>query len=67
MSKAYESIRQGLTEAIGHAKGERKVVKVGRPAPGARRSTLDAQRSTHDARRTAHGARRPLTWRPCEA
>ena len=34
---AYESIRQGLTEAIGHAKGERKVVKVGRPAPDARR------------------------------
>ena len=39
MSKAYASIRQGLTEAIGHATGEQKEVKVGRPAPGARRPT----------------------------
>lgn len=33
MGKAFESIRQGLTEAIGHAKGEQAGVKVRRPAP----------------------------------
>ncbi len=33
MGKAFESIRQGLTEAIGHAKGEQAGVKVWRPAP----------------------------------
>jgi putative transcriptional regulator len=31
MGKAFESIRQGLTEAIGHAKGEQPGVKVWRP------------------------------------
>ena len=33
MSKAFESIRQGLNEAIGHAKGEQAGVGVWRPAP----------------------------------
>ena len=33
MGKAFESIRQGLTEAIGHAKGEQAGVKVWHPAP----------------------------------
>ena len=33
MGKAFESIRKGLTEAIGHAKGEQSGVKVWRPAP----------------------------------
>lgn len=32
MGKAFESIKQGLTEAIGHAKGTQAGVKVGRPA-----------------------------------
>ncbi len=33
MGKTFESIRQGLTEAIRHAKGEQAGVKVWRPAP----------------------------------
>lgn len=33
MGSAFESIRQGLTEAISHAKGEVSGVKVYRPAP----------------------------------
>ncbi|GAB1389277.1 MAG: hypothetical protein AMXMBFR78_04530 [Rubrivivax sp.] len=33
MGKAFESIRQGLTEAIGHTKGPQAGVKVWRPAP----------------------------------
>jgi putative transcriptional regulator len=33
MGKAFESIRQGLSEAIGHAKGDQTGVKVWRPAP----------------------------------
>ena len=33
MGKAFESIRQGLSEAIGHAKGEQAGVKVWRPEP----------------------------------
>ena len=33
MGKAFESIRHGLTEAIGHAKGKQAGVKVWRPAP----------------------------------
>ena len=33
MSKAFQSIRQGLNEAIGHAKGEQAGVGVWRPAP----------------------------------
>ena len=33
MGKAFESIKQGLTEAIGHAKGKQAGVKVWRPAP----------------------------------
>ena len=33
MGKAFESIRQGLNEAIGHAKGTQAGVKVWRPAP----------------------------------
>ena len=32
MGKAFESIKQGLTEAIGHAKGTQAGVKVWRPA-----------------------------------
>lgn len=32
MGKAFESIRQGLTEAIGHAKGRQVGVKVWRPS-----------------------------------
>jgi putative transcriptional regulator len=32
MGKAFESIKQGLTEAIGHAKGKQAGVKVGAPA-----------------------------------
>ena len=32
MGKAFESIKQGLTEAIGHAKGTQSGVKVWRPA-----------------------------------
>jgi len=31
MGKAFESIKQGLTEAIGHAKGTQAGVKVWRP------------------------------------
>ena len=31
MGKAFESIKQGLTEAIGHAKGTQADVKVWRP------------------------------------
>lgn len=33
MGKALESIRKGLTEAVGHAKGEQAGVKLWRPAP----------------------------------
>ena len=33
MGKAFDSIQQGLTEAIGHAKGTQAGVKVWRPAP----------------------------------
>lgn len=33
MGKAFESIRRGLNEAIGHAKGEQTGVRVWRPAP----------------------------------
>ena len=33
MGKAFESIKQGLTEAVGHAKGTQAGVKVWRPAP----------------------------------
>lgn len=33
MGKAFESIKQGLTEAIGHAKGVQAGVKVARPTP----------------------------------
>ena len=33
MGKAFESIRQGLSEAIGHAKGDQTGVKVWRPEP----------------------------------
>jgi len=33
MGKAFESIRQGLTEAIGHAKGQHAGVQEWRPAP----------------------------------
>ena len=33
MGKAFESIKRGLTEAIGHAKGKQAGVKVWRPAP----------------------------------
>ena len=33
MGKAFESIRQGLNEAIGHVKGEQAGVGVWRPAP----------------------------------
>ena len=33
MGKAFESVKQGLTEAIGHAKGTQAGVKVWRPAP----------------------------------
>lgn len=33
MGKAFESIRKGLNEAIGHAKGEQSGVKVWRPTP----------------------------------
>jgi putative transcriptional regulator len=32
MSKTYESIRQGLTEAISHARGEQAGVKEWRPS-----------------------------------
>ena len=32
MGKAFDSIQQGLTEAIGHAKGAQAGVKVWRPA-----------------------------------
>jgi putative transcriptional regulator len=32
MGKAFESIRRGLNEAIGHAKGAQAGVKVWRPA-----------------------------------
>ena len=32
MGKAFESIRQGLNEAIGHAKGKQAGVKVWRPS-----------------------------------
>ena len=32
MGKAFESIKQGLTEAVGHAKGTQAGVKVWRPA-----------------------------------
>lgn len=32
MGKAFESIKQGLTEVIGHAKGTQVGVKVWRPA-----------------------------------
>lgn len=31
MSKAFDSIKQGLTEAIAHAKGENRDIKVYRP------------------------------------
>ena len=31
MSKAFESIRQGLQEAIGHARGENVAVRIYRP------------------------------------
>jgi putative transcriptional regulator len=33
MGKAFESIRQGLTEAIDHAKGKKAGVKLWRPKP----------------------------------
>jgi putative transcriptional regulator len=33
MSKAFDSIKQGLNEAIGHAKGAQAGVKVWRPTP----------------------------------
>ncbi len=33
MGKTFESIRQGLTEAINHAKGKQAGVKVWRPEP----------------------------------
>jgi len=33
MGKALESIKQGLTEVIGHARGTQAGVKVWRPAP----------------------------------
>jgi len=33
MGKAFESIRQGLSEALGHAKGDQTGVKVWRPEP----------------------------------
>ncbi len=33
MGKAFEDIRQGLVEAIGHAKGRERGVKVWRPRP----------------------------------
>lgn len=33
MGKAFESIQQGLIEAIGHAKGTQAGVKVWRPMP----------------------------------
>lgn len=33
MGKAFESIKQGLTEAIGHASGTQAGVKVWRPSP----------------------------------
>ena len=33
MGEAFESIQQGLTEALGHAKGTQAGVMVWRPAP----------------------------------
>lgn len=33
MSRAFDSIRQGLREAIGHAKGQQAGVRVWRPGP----------------------------------
>ena len=33
MGKAFDSIKQGLTEAVGHAKGTQAGVKMWRPAP----------------------------------
>jgi putative transcriptional regulator len=33
MGKAFEGIRQGSSEAIGHAKGEQEGVKVWHPSP----------------------------------
>ena len=33
MGKAFESIRQGLTEAVAHAKGRQAGVKVWHPTP----------------------------------
>jgi len=42
VGKAFDSIRQGLTEAIGHAKGEQDGVKVWHPAPELTGSLLDA-------------------------
>ena len=33
MGKAFESIKQGLNEAIGHAKGTQSGVEVWRPSP----------------------------------
>jgi putative transcriptional regulator len=33
MGKAFESIRQGLSEAVGHARGQQAGVKVWQPEP----------------------------------